>query len=314
MDLIDFSDCERNDYRAYGGANGNKISIFYEGHGYMLKFPPKPGKIADLSYVNSHITEYLACHVFQSMGMDAQETLLGTYTDQSGNTSNVVACRDFAADIGKTLIEFAHLKNTCLDDDLNGYNTDLNSIMNAIDEQRLIVPDRLRSFFWRQFIGDALLANFDRHNGNWGILVDEVNKHADIAPVYDCGSCLFPQVTEDRMEKVLNRPYEIDDRVRLFPKSTLMINRARINYYDYITSIDNAECDAALAYMSGRINMDKIGRIIAETPGLSEVQRQFYYTMIYARKTGIIDRAMDLLEHKGRCVGTLIYRYYDTSP
>ena len=148
MDLIDFSDCERNDYRAYGGANGNKISIFYEGHGYMLKFPPKPGKIADLSYVNSHITEYLACHVFQSMGMDAQETLLGTYTDQSGNTSNVVACRDFAADIGKTLIEFAHLKNTCLDDDLNGYNTDLNSIMNAIDEQRLIVPDRLRSFFW----------------------------------------------------------------------------------------------------------------------------------------------------------------------
>ena len=171
--------------------------------------------------------------------------------------------------------------------------------MNAIDEQRLIVPDRLRSFFWRQFIGDALLANFDRHNGNWGILVDEVNKHADIAPVYDCGSCLFPQVTEDRMEKVLNRPYEIDDRVRLFPKSTLMINRARINYYEYITSIDNAECDAALAYMSSRINMEKIGRIIAETPGLSEVQRQFYYTMIYARKTGIIDKAMDLLEHKG---------------
>ena len=200
---------------------------------------------------------------------------------------------------GKQLIEFAKLKNTCIDSELNGYGTELSTILDAIEEQTLLPPKVLREFFWDQFIADAFLGNFDRHNGNWGVLVDENLGTAELAPVYDCGSCLFPQVTEDRMEKVLNRPYEIDDRVRLFPKSTLMINRARINYYEYITSIDNADCDAALAYMSSRINMEKIGRIIAETPGLSEVQRQFYYTMIYARKTGIIDKAMDLLEHKG---------------
>ena len=40
MELIDFSECERNEFRAYGGASGNKINIIYEGHGYMLKSKP----------------------------------------------------------------------------------------------------------------------------------------------------------------------------------------------------------------------------------------------------------------------------------
>ena len=206
MDLIDFSDCERNDYRAYGGASGGKISVTYEGRAWMLKFPPKPGPISDLSYINSCLTEYIACHVFESMGFEAQETLLGTFTDSEGNTRRVVACKDFA-DKDRRLIEFAHLKNTCLNSGTDGYNTELDSILRAIDEQRMILPDRLRTFFWRQFVGDALLANFDRHNGNWGVLVNERIRHADVAPVYDCGSCLFPQLDDTGMERVLSSPY-----------------------------------------------------------------------------------------------------------
>ena len=40
--MIDFTSCPVNRFRAYGGANGNKINITYQGHSYMLKFPPKP--------------------------------------------------------------------------------------------------------------------------------------------------------------------------------------------------------------------------------------------------------------------------------
>ena len=60
------------------------------------------------------------------------------------------------------------------------------------------------------FIVDAFLGNFDRHNGNWGILVDECKKTAEIAPVYDCGSCLYPHhlvkyiATSDGVKKVSN--------------------------------------------------------------------------------------------------------------
>lgn len=36
--MIDFTKCEVNKFKAYGGANGNKIHICYEGKGYMLKY------------------------------------------------------------------------------------------------------------------------------------------------------------------------------------------------------------------------------------------------------------------------------------
>ena len=52
------------------------------------------------------------------------------------------------------------------------------------------------------FAADALLGNFDRHNGNWGFLYDPKNKQREIAPVYDCGSCLLPQADEETLQEV----------------------------------------------------------------------------------------------------------------
>ena len=296
--MIDFTDCPRNPFKTFNGANGQKISVRYDGHQYMLKFPPRAKSRAEGEYANSCISEHICCQILRGMGMNAQETLLGVYTDRHGNRRNVVACRDFAEG-NKTLVEFAHLKNTCLDSDLDGYNTDLASILRAIDEQRLIMPDRLRTFFWNQFVGDALLANFDRHNGNWGVLVNERIRHADVAPVYDCGSCLFPQLDDTGMERVLSSPYEVSDRVRLFPKSTIMVDRARINYYDYITSLENIDCDAAVSFLYNRIDMDRIEGVLDATPGITPLQHRFYLTIIGERKKGIIDRAVDALERKG---------------
>jgi len=67
-----------------------------------------------MSYTNGCISEYLACKIFRSIGINTQETILGTYTDKRGKEKIVVACKDFTAD-GKKLMEFAHLKNTCVD-------------------------------------------------------------------------------------------------------------------------------------------------------------------------------------------------------
>lgn len=301
-DLVDFSGCERNEFRAYGGASGNKINITYEGKGYMLKFPPKPKTLGGLEFDNSCVTEYLACHIFESLGFDAQETILGTYTDETGTMRDVVACRDFTGE-GQTLIEFAHLKNTCLNDRLDGYSTDLGSILTAIEEQRLVDPVRLRKFFWAQFVGDALLANYDRHNGNWGIIANEEQRTADIAPVYDCGSCLFPQLSEDGMGKVLGDPDEIYERVRLFPKSTLMIDGARIDYYDYIVSGESPGCDDAVSRVCANVDMDSISGIVWDAPGLSETEREFYVTMIGARKEGILDPALERISRVGSARG-----------
>lgn len=292
--MIDFTSCEVNKFRAYGGANGNKINILYEDSSYMLKFPPAPSRNKAMSYTNGCISEYLACHIFASLGFKTQETLLGTYTDSRGKEKVVVACKDFTEG-GKRLLEFAHLKNTCINSEQNGYGKELFSILQAIDEQTLLPPDQLRDFFWNMFIADALLGNFDRHNGNWGILVNEQSKMVEIAPVYDCGSCLYPQLAANDMEAVLNSEDEINKRVYTFPASSIEENGKKISYFDFISSLKNPDCTEALKRISARIDMEKIKALIEETPTLLPVQKEFYMVMISERKAKVLDYSMEQL-------------------
>lgn len=292
--MIDFTSCEINKFRAYGGGNGNKINIRYESNSYMLKFPPVPSRNKAMSYTNGCISEYIACHIFASLGFKTQETMLGTYTDPRGKEKVVVACGDFTED-GKRLIEFAHLKNTCINSEQSGYGKELSSILQAIDEQTLLPPDQLRDFFWDMFIADALLGNFDRHNGNWGILVDEQSKTAEIAPVYDCGSCLYSQLASKDMEAVLNSEDEINKRVYVFPASSIEEDGKKISYFEFISSLKNPDCTAALKRISARIDIEKIHTIIDETPTLLEVQKEFYKVIISERKAKIIDYSMKQL-------------------
>ncbi len=292
--MIDFTSCEVNKFRAYGGANGNKINILYESNSYMLKFPPVPSRNKAMSYTNGCISEYLACHIFASLGFKTQETLLGTYTDSRGKEKVVVACKDFTEG-SKRLLEFAHLKNTCINSEQNGYGKELSSILQAIDEQTLLPPDQLRDFFWDMFIADALLGNFDRHNGNWGILVDEQSKSVEIAPVYDCGSCLYPQLAANDMEAVLSSEDEINKRVYTFPASSIEENGKKIYYFGFISSLKNPDCTEALKRVSARIDMEKIKMLIEETPTLLPVQKEFYMVMISERKAKILDYSMEQL-------------------
>ena len=292
--MIDFTSCEINKFKAYGGANGNKINILYEGKSYMLKFPPVPSRNKLMSYTNGCISEYLACKIFRAIGINTQETILGTYTDKRGKEKIVVACKDFTAD-GKKLMEFAHLKNTCVDSEQSGYGKELSSIMKAIDEQTLLPPSEIRAFFWDMFIVDALLGNFDRHNGNWGLLIDEKLKTVEIAPVYDCGSCLYPQLSEEGMQKVLDSDDEINQRIYVFPASSIEEDGKKISYFDFISSLKEPECNKALKRISKQIDLDKINELIDETSTLLPIQKDFYKVMITERKKKILDYSMGLL-------------------
>ena len=56
MEMIDFSKVSTRK-KAYGGANGNKLSIVLDGELYMLKLPCHATKNKNLSYANSAISE-----------------------------------------------------------------------------------------------------------------------------------------------------------------------------------------------------------------------------------------------------------------
>jgi len=285
---IDFSILPVNPLKMYGGANGSKIGILYKGETYMLKFPPKPVLNPSMSYANSCICEYVACNIFKTLGINTQDTLLGRYGEKI-----TVACKDFETD-GFVLKDFVQLKNTIIDSTQNGYGTDLSDILRTIQQQQIVSPVELEKFFWEMFIGDVLLGNFDRHNGNWGFLVNANTGEVKIAPVFDCGSCLYPQIDEKGMGYALSNEKEIEDRVFVFPTSALQQEGKKINYFQFLMTTENQECLEALKIIGSRIDLSEICSVIDNTPFVSDTHRCFFKRMLKERKTKIIDKAYQL--------------------
>ena len=280
--MIDFTNCRIIPGRAYNGANGSKIAVSYKNAIYMIKFPPSAKhKPTALSYSNGCISEHLASSIYNIIGIPAQETMLGTYT-VNGKQKLVCACRDFTVGT-KRLFDFCSIKNTVVDSESSGTGTELSDILDAMDKQSYVSPTSLREFFWNMFVVDAFLGNFDRHNGNWGFLYDEATDEAEIAPVFDCGSCLLPQADEKTVKKILTDEKELHARIFQFPTSALQLNGRKINYYDFLTGASDPECNAAVLCIVPMIDMDKITSFIRDTEGISNLQKDFYCKYLDAR-------------------------------
>ena len=177
--MIDFTNCQKNKYKYYGGKNGGKICIIYNNQDYMLKFPSINNGISEHEYSNSCISEYIACHIINSIGLNVQETILGKYKVEE-EEKIVVACKDFTSG-GNILKQFAELKNSQIETSKNGYGTELAEVIETIENQPICDPEELKKFFWDMFIVDSFVGNFDRHNGNWGFLINETLQKIEIS-------------------------------------------------------------------------------------------------------------------------------------
>lgn len=293
MPVIDFTQLPRRN-KMYAGANGSKISVMFEGEQYMLKFPSLATKNKELSYSNSCFSEYLGCQIYESIGIPVQKTMLGIYTVK-GKEKIVVACSDFT-EPGIILQDFASLKNQMIDSERNGYGTELSDILFTFDEQNAIDRTTVMERFWDMFIVDALIGNWNRHNGNWGFLYDTRTDKMELAPVYDCGSSLYPQADVKIMESVLANESEMNYRVFEIPTSAIMLNGKKIKYFDFISSLQNEDCNHALKRIVPRIHMAEIRTLIMETPFISDLQKQFYLTMLEKRKERILDFSLAALK------------------
>ncbi|MBL7576470.1 HipA-like C-terminal domain-containing protein [Peptoniphilus asaccharolyticus DSM 20463] len=289
---IDFTNCTVNPLKIYGGANGSKIGVIYNNKNYMLKFPPIAKNNHLMSYANSSFSEYIACNIIKTLDVPVQETLLGLYNDKI-----VVACKDLAIN-NYVIKDFAFLKNTIVDSLENGYGTDLNEILNTIETQNLIDNKVLKEYFWDMFVIDAFLGNFDRHNGNWGFLINDMKQDVKIAPIYDCGSCLYPQLLDEQMKNILLSQAEIDKRIYTFPNSALKENGVKINYYNFLTTTNNTDCIKSLKKIKSRIDLIQINKIIENTPYISKTYKEFICRMLSERKHKILDKAYNLQKNR----------------
>ena len=294
--MIDFTNCEINKFKYYGGKNGGKFCVKYLGEDYMVKFPGMNKGNISMSYSNNCISEYVACHIMETLGLKVQKTLLGTY--KIGEKEKVVvACRDFTNQ-GIILKQFAELKNSQIETSENGYGTELEEILETIESQEIYDVNKLKDFFWDMFIADSLVGNFDRHNGNWGFLIDEGAEKIEIAPIYDNASCLYPQLDDATMENIMKNKEEMEARVYVFPTSAIKINDKKINYFEFIGSLENEECNKALKRIYQLIDIKKINKIIENTPYISNVRKEFYKKIINLRYEKIIKYSYEKLYSK----------------
>lgn len=301
--MIDFDDTRLTDFsgcslrrKTYGGANGEKLSIEYNNAVYMLKFSGIAHINKGIHYTNSCVSEYLGCHIFHLLGVPAQKTILGKY-EKNGVSKVVVACKDITFLTNNencSIQDFISTKNAVIDSSRSGHGTELSSVLEAIDKQVLIEPSVMLKRFWEMFVVDAFIGNWDRHNGNWGILYQQsTDEILGLAPVFDCGSCLYPQADEMIMKSVIEDERELELRVYERPLSALTENGRKINYFDFLMETKIPECMDAIRRIVPKINMNEIEILIKQTPGICEISQKFYCTVLRARKELILDRALE---------------------
>lgn len=302
-ELVDFSDLPF-DKGGYAGSD-EKYNDLWHGVWYLFKFgeslEPDPAKPMQASYENAPLSEYLCCHIFASVGIPTQQTVLGTYRGRS-----VVACEDFIRNVpGTVLLEFNQLeRSTKGGSSANKRTPEYGFTTKILAEHPLLAPIREEACerFWQTLCLDGLIGNFDRHAGNWGYIQDNESwRLLSCAPVYDCGSGLYPRLSEEVMRDMIGRRERLKERVFSFPNVRLLVDGKRPHYQDFLLSREGAPARAALVGLWPKIDIGKIHDIVERCPAMSSVRREFYHETLDVRYEEILAPAFDLaLEERSR--------------
>lgn len=280
---FDFSNYPLSNIR-YGGSE-RKLGILINGEPYMLKFH----KITKFGKRNNHLSEYLGSHIFELLGFNVHQTYLGSYKNEA-----VVACKDFVCD-GYEFVPFNDVGESTIETDKEKYQYSYNDIILLLEKNKKITNiEETVSIFFDMFIVDALIGNFDRHGANWGFL--KKNNKYSLAPIFDNGSSLFPQlVNEDEMKIILSNEDELNERVYKFPTSQIKLNDKKSSYFEVISSLKFNEINKSLLNIYPKIDLEKINSLI-DSLNISNIHKQFYKRMIEERFNKIIKYSYEKLE------------------
>ena len=229
---------------SYGGNSGDKEGIFINNDYWIVKYPDSTkglSNVGSLQFTSSPLSEYIGSHIYNILGYDVHDTVLGIRND-----TLVVACKDFCDDT-HNLYEFRQLKNaygrelnkqleTTFKTTGSDHFTDLRAIIAHLKVNPTMVNmPELKTRFWDCVVIDGLINNNDRNNSNWGILSSKTDRQ--IAPVFDNGSAFSPKISESKIRNklaneqalisgVLNTTtsYTIDGEHSLYFRDLLKLN------------------------------------------------------------------------------------------
>lgn len=273
--MIDFTNAieEFNNYKG----SEKKKTLIYNNKKYLVKFPdPIREKNKNISYINNAFSEYVGSNIFEICGIKTQKTLLGTYKYKE-KEKVVCACEDFT-DEENLLYEFENLALSTNPD--KRIETEIKDIMEVIEENKMINTEKTKKEFWKMFVIDSLIGNTDRHNGNWGFILNKKKGEIDFAPIYDCGSCLNPMLEDEEIERISDIELK---NLAINCYSCLKENGKKINYMSYIKQVKNIECNNAIKNIFNDIDINKIMIFIDGISCINETRKVFYKNIIKQR-------------------------------
>lgn len=254
-----------------------KKTLIYNNNKYLVKFPePIREKNKGLLYKNNVFSEYIGSNIFKIVGFKTQNTILGLYR-YNGKEKIVCACEDFT-DNENILYEFENLALSTNPD--KKIETELNDIMEVIEENKMIDVENTKNKFWNMFIIDSIIGNTDRHNENWGFLLNKETGNIEFSPIYDCGSCLNPMLEDEQIEKI-NKTELKNMAINCY--SCIRENGKKINYMSFIKQMKNKECNMAIKRLFVNINIDKNNKFIDSIECISKIRKEFYKEIIKLR-------------------------------
>ena len=273
--MIDFTDAIEV-FNNFKGSEKKK-TLIYNSKKYLVKFPdPIREKNKNISYINNAFSEYIGSNVFKITGFKTQNTILGKY-EYDGKKKIVCACEDFT-DNENILYEFENLALSTNPD--KKIETELKDIMDVIEENKMINSVETKEKFWNMFIIDSLIGNTDRHNGNWGFLLNKNTGKVEFAPIYDCGSCLNPMLEDEEIERITDTELK---NLAINCYSCLKYNGKKINYMTYLKQMKNEECNCAIKRLFPSINIEEIKKMIDGIECMTEVRKDFYKKVLEYR-------------------------------
>ena len=221
MKIYDFNDCsisERNGF--YGGQAGSKEGIVFNGENWIIKYPKSTVGMRNMqiSYTTSPISEYIGSHIYQILGYETHDTLIGIR-----NNKLVVACKDFCEQPGE-LLEYRTLRNI-YNEKIEEHESktsrssshspaDLEEIIINLDYNPIlkIVPEA-KGRFWDCAVIDIMINNNDRNNGNWGVLKKR-GKYV-LAPIYDNGASFSSKLSDIQISNILKNPTRMEQSINM---------------------------------------------------------------------------------------------------
>ena len=274
--MIDFTNC-KEEFNNYKGSEKKK-TLIYNNKKYLVKFPdPIREKNKNISYINNSFSEYIGSNIFKIIGFEVQNTILGNYKFNE-KEKIVCACEDFT-DENNILYEFESLALSSNPD--KKIDSELNDIIDVLNENKnLINVNQTIEKFYDMFIIDSIIGNTDRHNGNWGFLLNKETNEIKFSPIYDCGSCLNPILEDKEIENMTQDEFK---NIALNTHSCIKENGKKINCMSYLKNMNNLECNSAILRIFNDIDIDEINSFIDNIECINESRKSFYKKIINYR-------------------------------